>query len=181
MSAGLHKLYLNPAELVIAEAPTKVITVLGSCVSVTLFSPKLKIGAICHAVLPHGKSAEPTKFVDQSVSYMLKCFRSHGVEPKDLVAKVFGGSDMFVLLDPNGSEFTIGTQNIRAAKRCLADAGLKLAAADTGGRLGRKLVFYSHTGDVYLKRIHKEQLPRQVRRIAAVTLEEIDFKLPDDL
>ena len=39
--ADLEKVYLKPGELYIGEGPTKVITVLGSCVSVTLFSRRL--------------------------------------------------------------------------------------------------------------------------------------------
>jgi len=49
----LDQVYLKPGELYIGEKPTKVITVLGSCVSITLFSKRLNIGAICHGRCPN--------------------------------------------------------------------------------------------------------------------------------
>jgi len=151
----LQKIYLNPGELLVAEEPAQVTTVLGSCISVTLFSPRLRVGAICHAVLPNGKVHLPSKFVDQSVGYMLNYFRKRKVDPDEIVAKLFGGSDIFSLVNPGTKDRTIGSQNIRAALNSLKDVGLDPAAVDVGGRQGRKLIYYTHTGEVFIKRINK--------------------------
>jgi chemotaxis protein CheD len=153
-----QKIYLNPGELVVAEEPALVTTVLGSCVAVTLFSPRLRVGAICHAVLPRGKANLPSKFVDQSVAYMMKYFRQRYVEPDEIVAKLFGGSDMFTLIDPDSKDRTIGAQNIRTALDSLRIAGLEPAALDVGGRQGRKLIFYTHTGEVFIKRVSRDKV-----------------------
>ncbi|MGD9947294.1 MAG: chemotaxis protein CheD [Desulfobulbus sp.] len=151
-------LYLNPAEIVIAEGPATVTTVLGSCVSVTLFYPKSRQGTICHAVLPSGSEREPGKYVDQAVLYMVHFFREKQVSLSELVAKVFGGADMFPQMRGIRDNGTIGAQNIQAALNTLEQVGIPPAVVEVSGQQGRKLVFFSDTGDVYIKRVPKDQL-----------------------
>jgi len=127
--------------------------VLGSCISVTLFSPRLRVGAICHAVMPQGKADQPSKSVDQSVRYMLEYFRKRKIEPDEIVAKLFGGAEMFTQVDPACNIRSVGAQNIRMALENLRIAGIEPAALDIGGQQGRKLIFYTRTGEVFLKRV----------------------------
>lgn len=152
-----RKIYLHPAELLVAEEPTEVATVLGSCVSVIFFYPLRRYGAICHAVLPTG-SGEPNRFVDRSIHRMLSFFARRQIKPRDLVTKVFGGADMFSQFATRGSARTVGAQNISMALDTLQDLGIYPAAIDIGGQQGRKLLFFTHTGEVYLKRVAREQL-----------------------
>jgi chemotaxis protein CheD len=155
---GAEKLYLNPAELVLAESPAVVTTVLGSCVAVTFYYRHLAYGTICHAVLPRGRENGPGKYVDQSISYMLDFFRQKKIRPHDLVAKVFGGADMFAQLNTEKPSRTIGSQNIQAALESLNTAGIEPAVIEVGGQLGRKLIFHTASGEIFMKRIHKEHL-----------------------
>ena len=148
----LEEIYLKPGELTVAERPALVSTVLGSCVAVTLFTPRLGVGAICHAMLPEARGETSFKFVDTSLQHMLGRFDRLGVTRRELVVKLFGGADMFELLQPSKTG-SVGRQNIEIATRLLRQAGLPLKAADTGGRQGRKLLFYTHTGEVLLKRL----------------------------
>ena len=48
----LPEFYLQPGEIHLARSPTMLKTLLGSCVGVTFWSPRLGIGALCHGVLP---------------------------------------------------------------------------------------------------------------------------------
>jgi chemotaxis protein CheD len=153
-----EKLYLNPAELVLAESPALVTTVLGSCVAVTFYYRHLAYGTICHAVLPSGKEEGPGKYVDQSIAYMLDFFRRKKIRPHELVAKVFGGADMFAQLNTDKVSRTIGSQNIQAALESLKTAGIEPAVIEVGGQLGRKLIFHTASGEIFMKRIHKEHL-----------------------
>lgn len=150
--------YLNSAEIVIAEDPATVTTVLGSCVAVTLFSPRTRLGTICHAVLPSGPDREPGKYVDQAVHYMIDFFREKKVVAEEIVAKVFGGADMFPQMRGIRDNGTIGAQNIQAALITLEQVGITPVVVEVSGRQGRKLVFFSDTGDVYIKRVRKDQM-----------------------
>jgi len=154
----LPKLYLSPGELIIAEIPLIITTVLGSCISVVLFSPRLKIGAICHATMPSGEEERPGKFADQSILYLLEEFQLRGIKRRETLVKLFGGSDMFTLKHPENQSNTIGAQNVRSAIATLGRAGYEPMVNDVGGSQGRKLVFHSNTGDVFRKWVKKEML-----------------------
>lgn len=153
----LDKVYLKPGELYIGEEPTQVITVLGSCVSVTLFSRRLRIGAICHGTLPHCRKRsgcvalceEAFKFVDCSVHYMLAKFKSYGIADSEIEVKLFGGADTL----SSKKENTIGSMNVKMALEIIRQVNLRIIAADVGDSFGRKIIFLTHTGDVYLKRL----------------------------
>lgn len=155
----LQSIYLYPGELVICEKPTRVITVLGSCVSVTMFSRRLRRGAICHGTMPRCRSMkqcselciEAFKFMDCTIQQMLKSFRDVGVTGRDIEIKVFGGADTLQSRTSN----SIGSQNIKVTLDTLSRERLGVIAADVGDNFGRKLIFLSHTGEVFLKRLRK--------------------------
>lgn len=151
----LQSLYLMPGELTVTECPTLVTTVLGSCVAVTFYCKCLQLGAICHAVFPLSHGEEKFKFVDSSLRYMLECFSAHGIYAKDIVAKLFGGADMFDSLSLERRGKTVGWQNVLVAKEELQRHGVRLTAQDIGGEQGRRLVFNTQSGEVYLKRLRR--------------------------
>lgn len=154
----LPSVYLQPGELTVAEDPTVVSTVLGSCVSVTLHSPRRGFGAICHAMLPFGGAESDFRYVDWSLGYMLKCFDRFGIGRREISVKLFGGADMFETRGIPSRTLTVGQQNIGAALDLLKKEGLKPIARDVGGMQGRKLFFYPHTGEVFVKRLAKHPL-----------------------
>ena len=161
--AHSQTVYLHPGELCVCDEPTKVVTVLGSCVSVTLFNRRLRIGAICHATLPECRTTEKCeslcieafKFMDCAMRYMLGAFRERGVQNKEIEIKMFGGADTLISQSSN----TVGSKNIQTALSILRDEHLSVVAMDVGDSFGRKLIFYSHTGQVYLKRLRNVNMP----------------------
>jgi chemotaxis protein CheD len=145
--------YLRPGELYVADRPTVVTTILGSCVSVTMFSHRLRLGAICHALLPEGPAEDAFRFVDGSILHMLQSFTHLGISRFHLEIKMFGGAD---LLPYQESRFiTVGRRNVEIAREVLKAEGLTLKAEDVGGSLGRKIIFHTHTGEVWLKRLKR--------------------------
>jgi|MudIll2142460700_1097286.scaffolds.fasta_scaffold170760_2 chemotaxis protein CheD len=155
----LPSIYLHPGELIICQEPTRVITVLGSCVSVTMYNRRLKFGSICHGTMPRCKAiqhcTEPCidafKFMDCAIQHMLTSFAEFGIRNGDIEVKIFGGADTLMSKSSN----TIGSQNIKVTLDTLSREKLGVIAADVGDNFGRKLIFFTHTGDVYLKRLNK--------------------------
>ncbi len=154
LRASPESIYLLPGQLSIVERPTVISTVLGSCVSVTLFHCRQGFGAMCHAMLPFNRGEQDFKFVDSSIHHMLASFDRRGIPRRELEVKLFGGADMFEPSQAAGSSLTVGRQNIAAATQILAAEGLQLLASEVGGRQGRKLHFQAYTGEVLLKRLH---------------------------
>jgi len=159
--------YLKPGEMHFAKQPTLVVTVLGSCVAITMFSRRAGLGAICHGLLPRCKGQkqcgqdclEGFKYVDCSIRRMATLFDERGVLRREIEVKCFGGADMFSR-DLNKREaVSVGKQNLTIAQQVLASEGLSLKIADVGGIRGRKILFYTDTGDVFLKRLTKVNDP----------------------
>lgn len=154
----IETVYLHPGELCVSRHPRKVITVLGSCVSVTMFSPRLQAGAICHGILPRCRSTnreclaaciEAFKYMDCAILHMLHVFREYGITNNEIEVKIFGGADTLASKSSN----TVGSQNIKITLDIIRREKLRVVAADVGDSFGRKLIFFTDTGDAYLKRL----------------------------
>ncbi len=150
--------YLKPGELVITQEPCRVTTVLGSCLSVTMFFAPSRIAALCHAVLPsyqqirspHGIK-EPFHYVDSALQWMVAEFARLGVKRTQIEVKMFGGASMFSRQDVDKEASSVGRKNIEAALVVLQREGLRLNAWNVGGNRGRKLIFDTHSGEVLTK------------------------------
>lgn len=152
-------IYLKPGEIHESDGELVVNTVLGSCVSVTMYVRRLKYGIICHCMLPasnegNKQSEDCMRYVDCALSYMNDKFINLGVSKKEIEVKLFGGSDMF---STGGAGVTVGARNVAAAIELLNKYNFVLMAQDTGGQFTRKLYFSLDTGTVYLRKISKMQ------------------------
>lgn len=155
-----HVIYLKAAEMLFLEEPAMVLTVLGSCLSVTMLHRKSGMCAICHGLLPEKRGCtacgddcgEEARYVRCSIRKMIKLFVRKGIRPGEIEVKVFGGADMFGS-SIGRSRPSVGRMNIEVAQKTIEEAGLTVASLDVGGTEGRKLYFDARTGDVLLKRI----------------------------
>ena len=161
-------IYLRPGDIFISGEPATISTVLGSCVSVTMFNQEQKIGAICHNLLPVCKDKsrcrdncpQAFRYVECTITRMVKEFTSRGIYLGDIEVKLFGGADMFNVKISNTGPLTVGKQNIETALRILSETGLRISASDTGGSEGRKIIFHTHTGKVLLKRLNRIEMKK---------------------
>ncbi len=158
---SLPVVYLRAGEAHYSDVPSLVITVLGSCLSVTMHNARLGIGGICHGLLPacSGRRgcadgcSEGFKYVDCSIRRMLCMFDKAGAKRSEIEVKYFGGADMFSRKIEKPGMISVGRQNILSAEAILKRAGLTIAKQDAGGLRGRKIYFFTHTGEVLLKRL----------------------------
>lgn len=155
------KVFLQTGDCFLGVKPTLVTTVLGSCVAVTLCDPARGIGAVCHAFLPDsasfsskGPDPQICRFVNTALENMFASISRLRIDPQALVVKVFGGSNG-IMTAGRGNVFDIGGRNVTAVRRWLMGAGVPINKADVGGTQGRKLLFLTHTGDVWVKRLNR--------------------------
>lgn len=157
LRSDLPVIYLKPGELYLGEQPTKVTTVLGSCVSLIFFHRPRRLGAICHALLPADSHQENSfRYVDRAFTWMLEQFQVRGIPAGQIEVKLFGGADVLEFHQDQGHPVTVGQQNIRRAMELVKANGLQVQASNLGGKWGRKIVFFTHTGEVLLKRVGKD-------------------------
>lgn len=160
---GLMEAYLKPGEVYLSAVPARVSTVLGSCISVTLFHRATGLGGICHGVLPEdrGGAAEnryDPRYVDSAIRYLLSMVSKAGIGFDELEVKLFGGAAMMPYSGRACKDLSIGSQNAAMAQHVLKSIGLEISAADVGGIQGRKIVFFTHSGVVWLKRLSKSEM-----------------------
>jgi len=147
------KIFLKPGELCVCDRPTRVSTILGSCVAVTIFNQRLRVGAICHALLPKNpKGHDALRYVDSAISSMFQKLEAMGVSKNEMEVKLLGGAHV---LERNGTTQSVGQKNIETALEIMKQENLNLAVSDVGGRMGRKIHFYTHTGRVFFTRIKR--------------------------
>jgi chemotaxis protein CheD len=84
---------------------------------------------------------------------MIKRMREMDAFHKDIEIKVFGGAAQFIGHGGRKSRKTVGEQNIEAARRILSEYGVDIQAMQVGGTSGRKIIFDTSDGAVFLKKI----------------------------
>ena len=148
--------FLYPAELFISRTPYQVNTILGSCVSVCLYDPVLQIGGINHFMLPYwnGQGLASPKYGNIAIDRLADKMISLGCNKNNLKAKLFGGGEV---IETNIVQFNIGQRNIEVARLLLEEMKIPIISSSLGGKLGRKIEFYTSTGDVRQKYVQKTQ------------------------
>ncbi len=130
---------------------------LGSCVAIALYDREAKIGGLAHVMLPTSKYArktmrhKPAKFADLAVVTLIDKMEKRGVKRNRVVAKIFGGANMFSTNGPGESILDIGKRNVAAVKEKLKEERIRLVAEDTGGSYGRSIEFHIDTGKVIVR------------------------------
>jgi chemotaxis protein CheD len=124
--------------------PQKMKAVVGSCIALALYHPRLKRGVMAHIVLPDsaGRNGAPGKFADTAVPRMLELLKDLNTSASCLTAKLAGAANMFGSSGP----LQIGDANVEAVARALRTAGIRITAQDVGGNRGRRVTFECEGG-----------------------------------
>jgi chemotaxis protein CheD len=160
-------IFLMPGDCFVGDAQYRVRTLVGSCVSVTLWHPRLHVGAMSHFLLPgtgrkRATAGAGTYGVD-AMDYLLAELGRRGVPLAQCEGKVFGGGAMF----PRHARVRdIGLQNGDCARALLQQHGIRIVSESLFGEGHRQLIFTIRTGEVLSRQVppefalnprHKEQ------------------------
>jgi len=152
----MMEIFLGPGEYFVGDADTRIRTVLGSCVSVTLWHPQLRIGAMSHFVLAERVGPEPEeldgRYAEESLALMLRDLSQQRVHPKACQAKVFGGGNMF----PHHTRRLashVGRKNGEAARRLLERYDIPIISESLFGVGHRHIIFDIKTGHVWSRQV----------------------------
>lgn len=147
--------YLYPGNLFASRDAYTVTTVLGSCVSLCLWDRKLKMGGINHYMLPlwNGEGLATPRYGNIAIQLLYDRMIALGSKHSDLKAKVFGGGEV---LSVQKSIMNVGLRNSDLAQEMLRKMGIPIVSSDVGGVQGRKLLYETDTGVVYLKKLSKQ-------------------------
>jgi chemotaxis protein CheD len=165
----MYKIYNNkiksytitilPGEYYASNKNEIIYTILGSCISVVLYDPLLKIGGMNHFMLPEeGKKSDKDFFETQSGRYginamelLINSLLKLGTTKSRITAKIFGGSKVLNVI--NEKRISIADQNIDFAFKFMETENIPVVSSDTGGTNTRKILFYSGTGKVFQQKL----------------------------
>ena len=144
--------YVHPGHLLACTRPTRVSTIVGSCVAVCLADRRLRIGGLCHFLLPAAPQTtaplpRPHTYADRAIPALIDQLLGLGSRMLGLEAKLFGGAHLL----GSGPDGGPGFRNVVAARTLLADERIPIVAEDVSGPRGRKLLFDSGTGSVLVR------------------------------
>lgn len=150
-----NRFFLTPGNLFVSRDGYMVTTILGSCVSVCLWDPVIRVGGINHFMLPlwNGEGLASPRYGNIATRKLIGKMMDFGAEKRRLQAKIFGGGDVIRM----GNTFmNIGERNIMTAEDILEREGIPVIGKDVGGTRGRKIIYNTATNEVLLKRLKKQ-------------------------
>lgn len=158
------EIFLQSGDLYWSDRDTRIRTVLGSCIAISLWHPVLKIGGLSHCLLPEprnqnqippgspnakGNNQLDGRYVKDAVEFFKHEVAKSMTKPSDFRVQLFGGSGF---VEVKSEYLDIGKRNTEAAYRYLEAAGFRIESNDTGGRESRFLVYNLWDGEISVKR-----------------------------
>ncbi len=180
---GVLEVVLGPGDLYFGDRNTRIRTLLGSCVAITLWHPVAFIGGMCHYVNPSRGGGNPSRggganpgrgggvnpgraedvrpdelsgrYADEAMLMMLDRMRAAGTRPCEYQVKMFGAGAQFPYV-PGGPADVPG-RNIEAGLRLLAEHGITPVTTHLGGTGHRQVVLELWSGDVWLRHVARTE------------------------
>jgi len=158
--AGLSPshVFLRPGQYFVGDERHQVRTVLGSCVSITLWHPRHRVGAMSHFLLSHNATRHASPLLDArygegALRLMLRELAQARVDPAECGAKIFGGGNMFPEQSRGVGAIEVGRKNGEAARTLLLQAGIPILSESLFGEGHRQIIFDIATGDVWSRQL----------------------------
>lgn len=147
------------ADMNVCLPPDAITTLgLGSCVGIVLYDPVKKVSGMVHVMLPDStkikNNENVAKFADTGIDEMLSRVIKLGASRSAIIAKIAGGAQMFAFNSGN-EMLQVGSRNVEAVKKKLADLKIPIKAEDTGLNYGRTIEFYPENGTLLIKSVGK--------------------------
>lgn len=153
--AHVVEVFLNPGEYHFGDRNTCIRTLLGSCVAITLWHPALRVGGMCHYLLPKRKRGSTdsydAKYADEALYLLFREVARTGASVKDYEVKMFGGGNMFPHIT-SGRADHVGSQNAEAGRQLARQHGMRHMGEDLEGTGHRNVIFDLWSGHVWVRR-----------------------------
>ena len=163
--ADVLEIFLQPGEFFFGEDKTRIRTLLGSCVAITLWHPKLHVGGMCHYMLPRrprrpGWENEPAdgRYAEDAMKMFLREMQRTRTRASEFQVKLFGGGRMFRREKALEARQTIAEANVDFGRSAIAQCGFKLSAEDLGGHGHRNVILDVWSGDVWVRQNEPQML-----------------------
>ena len=153
LEEGLARVTIHIGGLRVSREPLVIDTVLGSCIAACLYDPVSGVGGMNHFMLPEGFDPDnpaSTRYGVHAMELLITEIMKLGGHRRRFQAKVFGGGHV---LNIRESLDGVPQRNIDFVRRFLNVEQIPVLNEDVGGYQARRVLFYAHTGKVFLKRL----------------------------
>ena len=162
--------YISPGEFHVTDSDMIIQTLLGSCISVCLYSDYTNLVGMNHFMLP--KMVDPNTFTQSTsgrygmyaMEVLINSFIKMNIEKNQLKAKVFGGGNVIDLVRHQDG---VASNNIKFIINFLDDEKIPIISSHLGGSKARKILFFSSSKKVLLKEISKSEENKAVQEEVA--------------
>lgn len=171
---------LKPGDFYFGDRNTRIRTLLGSCVSMTVWHPALRVGGMCHYMLPYRPLSEAGavphvlsgRYGEEAMQMFCREMARYDPDPRHYVVKAFGGGDMFpgyekrgaCHMDSERSEIQacqdVPCKNSAAIHSLARQYGFVIAAEHLRGSGHRNVIFEIWSGQVWLRQVPVAARPR---------------------
>lgn len=149
-------IFLQPGEYFVGDTDYRIRTLLGSCVSITLWHPVRRIGAMSHFLLASRPSRPglelDARYGEEAMCLMLRELDRAGVAPDECQGKIFGGGDMFPGQVRAGGTH-VGKRNGEMARALLRAHGIPIVSESLFGVGHRQIIFEVASGHVWSRQV----------------------------
>lgn len=153
MQHATRKIFLHPGEFVFTESGTHVHTILGSCVAICLWNPLLKIGGMCHFLLPSRPAGTVYKgefdgrYGDEAMQLFDQAIKLHHTRYHEYQAEIFGGANA-TASSTESIENLIGKRNIEKAKQLVSVRQIEIKTVQVSEARHQRIMMDFSTGHV---------------------------------
>jgi chemotaxis protein CheD len=151
------EVFLQPGEFYFGDGLTRIRTLLGSCVAITVWHSRLKAGGMCHYMLPGASGDDPGRaldgrYSDDAMQMFLREIRATRRRAAEFEVKLFGGGSMFgaASIQRDGCH-GVPCMNVQRGRELIRQHGLLVKAEHFGGEGHRNIHFEVWSGDAYVK------------------------------
>jgi chemotaxis protein CheD len=160
-----RNIFLLPGGCFVGDHLYRIRTLLGSCVSITLWHPTMRVGAMSHFLLssrtldPSVTSQPPDpRYGEEAMVLMMEGLQEQGVPYRQCHAKIFGGAEMFPSVKGCTAQ-GIGRKNGESARRLLQAHQISVLSESLFGYGHRRIVFDVANGDVWSHQVNPGGAP----------------------
>jgi len=134
-------IFLLPGHWWFGSRAAAIRTLLGSCVAVSLWHPGLRLGGMCHYVLPRRDLrlhlALDGRYGDEAMELLVAALKSAGTRSRDFEARLWGGAAM--VEESSAHAMNIGARNAARGRWLLRQHGFRLTQIDVAGTRHRRI------------------------------------------
>jgi chemotaxis protein CheD len=148
--------FVRPGEYFVGDARYRIHTLLGSCVSIVLWHPQRRIGALSHFLLSKRGSNKPSeldaRYGEDVMALMESDLKQYRLPIRECQGKIFGGGNMF----PNQARpgaLNVGQLNGETALSVMRQHGIGVVSESLFGIGHRRIIFDVASGHVWVHQV----------------------------